>query len=520
MKKQFLVLCLLLALTTPSLLLMFKNPLYPSHDGLYHVGRISQFNIAFQNGQIPPRLAPTIENNIGYPLFIVNYQLPYYFAEAFTSVTQDPIFAFKAVMSATFILGTVFAFLLFKNFGSNIASLTGAIFYTYLPYRFANLYDRGSLGECVALMFVPLTLLGLHQIKKNSKYSFVLLAISVFGLITSHTVIFMIFAPFFILYFLIILKPDAVTYKRATASSLLGIMLSAFQLLPSIFEKRYMTFDQTLSNLYKAHFINIYQVFRLPHPGVNLGTPFQVGLSATLVIALSLIFIRGRKRKEVIFMLASIMISLFIALPVSSFLWQNLPLLKYILYPWRLLSVVTLASSYLAVFLVDSIKYKKTAAIFLIILTIYASRHYFLKPAQLQPNPPTENLTTQNENDTIWSNEKTFTQRPLVSTKPQSNIYLSSQKPFDAKAEIINTEPADIIIRKMYFPGWILKVNGKSRPVAIEEGLISTNLEPGNWQIEAYFTESKLRKFADLLTLASLAVLLILFIKPKLSLKI
>lgn len=500
---------------------MFKNPLYPSQDGLYHIGRIGQFNIAVKNGQIPPRLAPTIENNIGYPLFVVNYQLPYYFAEAFRLTTQDPVFAFKAVMSATFILSAVFAFLLFKNFGSNIASLTGAVFYTYMPYRFANLYDRGSLGECVALMFVPLTLIGLHKVKKNSKNSFVLLAISVFGLITSHTVIFMLFAPFFILYFLIILKPDAEAFKRTAASCLLGILLSSFQLFPSIFEKKYMTFDQTLSNLYKSHFINIYQVFRLPYPDVNLGTPFQIGLSATLVFALSLIFIRSMKhKKEVTFMLVSIMLGLFIALPASSFLWQNLPLLKYILYPWRLLSVVTLASSYLAVFLVDSVQYKKTAAILLMILTIYASRHYFLKPIQLQPNLPTTNLTTQNENDTIWSNEKTFIDRPLVSTTPQSNIYLTNQKPFDVKAQIINTEPTDLIIRKMYFPGWTFKINGQNKPITIEDGLISTNLEPGNWQIEAYFTESKLRMFADLLTLASFSLLFFLIIKPKLSLKI
>ncbi len=499
---------------------MFKNPLYPSQDGLYHIGRIGQFNIAVKNGQVPPRLAPTIENNIGYPLFIVNYQLPYYFAEALTLTTQDPVFAFKVVTSATFILSAVFAFLLFKNFGSNIASLTGAVIYTYLPYRFANLYDRGSLGECVALMFVPLTLIGLHQIKKNSKNSFVLLAISVFGLITSHTVIFMLFTPFFILYFLIILKPDAEAFKRTAVSCLLGILLSSFQLFPSILEKKYMTFDQTLSNLYKAHFINIYQVFRLPHPGVNLGTPFQVGLSATLVFALSLIFIRSMKhKKEATFMLASIIIGLFIALPTSSFLWQNLPLLKYILYPWRFLSVVTLASSYLGVFLVDNIKYKKTAAILLIILTIYTSRHYFLKPIQLQPNPATANLTTQNENNTIWSNKETFIERPLISSQPQSNVYLTSQKPFDITANIINTKPAKLIIRKMYFPGWILKVNGQNKPITIEDGLISTNLEPGNWQIEAYFTESKLRMLANLLTLASFALLFFLIIKPKLSFK-
>jgi len=499
---------------------MFKNPLYPSQDGLYHIARISEFDASITNWQIPPRLAPNIENQIGYPLFIANYQLPYYLAEVFTLPTQNSAFAFKAVMSVTFILSAVFAFLLFKNVGSNLASLTGAIFYTYLPYRFANLYDRGSFGESVALMFVPLVLLGLYQVKKNSKHSFILLSVSIFGLITSHTVIFILFAPFFLLYFLLIIKPDTSILKKTIVAVLFAIALSAFQLIPAVFEKRYLTFDQTLLSLYLGHFTNIFQILRIPHPAVNLGTPFQIGASATLVIVLSTI-IRSKKNKfEVNFMLAAAIVGLLLSLPISKLLWQNLPVIKYILYPWRFISLTVLASSFLAVFLVDNIRYKKTAAFTLIALTIFVSRHYFLKPIQLVTNPPTANLTTQNENDTIWSNNNTFTQKPLVSSNPNSNIYITRQKPFNVSANIINAQESTITIRKMYFPGWILKVNGQKTAITIENGLITTKLQPGSWHIETYFTESLLRIFSDLLTLFGFIILLALLLKPKLAAKI
>ena len=126
---------------------MLMTPIYNAYDALTHIERINEFHTAVLNGQIPPRLAPTIVHGNGYPLFVVNYQLPYYFTEFFMVIKNDPVSAFKAVMSITYLLSGVFAFLLFRKFGSNLASMTGAIVFSYLPYRFANLYSRGSIGE-------------------------------------------------------------------------------------------------------------------------------------------------------------------------------------------------------------------------------------------------------------------------------------------------------------------------------------------------------------------------------------
>ncbi len=516
--KQLITILILFLLILPALKLMFQKDLFPSQDGLYHTARIKEFDTDIKNFQIPPRLAPNLENQIGYPLFIVNYQLPYYFAEIFTLPTNNPEFAFKAVMSASLILSAIFAFLLFRNFASEAASLVGAIFFTYLPYRFANLYDRGSFGESVALMFVPLVLLAFHKLKGSPKYSIPLLTIALFGLIASHTVIFMVFAPFFIFYFLLIVKPDLKIFKKTVVASILAIILSSFQLIPSVFEKKYLVFDSALTNLYNGHFLNLYQLLRIPHSDLNLGTPFQIGLTASLVIIISLIL---KKNLREILMLLTIALSLFLTLPISKFLWQNLPLLNFILYPWRFLSLIALSSSFLAVYLVDSSKkYTRELAAILIILTIFASRHYFLKPIQLRPNPPTANLTTSNEFDTIWSNWQTFMPRPLISTNPDSNIVLSGQKPFDVTAKVTNTQKSQIIIRKLYFPGWILKINGQQRKIDTKDGLISTPLDPGSWQIEAYFTESRLRFTSDLLTLLGFLFLAAFIIKPNLAEKI
>ncbi len=488
---------------------------YNSLDGLIHTERIIQFDKALKERQFPVRSAPTLIDSIGYPLFVVNYQLPYYFAETIMFPFSNATLAYKLTMSITFILSAIFAFLLFREVASLPAAYVGIVLFTYLPYRFGNLYQRGAFGESVSLMFVPLIIFAYHRIQKGSKYSIPLLAFSIFGLITSHTIVFLIFAPLIVLYIPFVLRPNLQQLKSIIFGLTLGLTLSSFQILPSLFEKKYMMFNERLLYLYKDFYLNIYQLLRIPHSNINYGTYYQIGIVSTLIILTTIIILFKKFDLKLFFFLAFAVLSIFLTTNYSDSLWTHLPFIKYVLYPYRFLDLTIFTTAFLAIILVEKTKFKTILAISLILLTIYTNRHFFtIAPwFSIQPSP---NLTTQNENDTIWSNEVTFADRPLVSSIPPSNIYLADQKPFKVSAKIINVQRAKIVIRKMYFPGWILKVNGLNRPITQENGLISTSLEPGNWQIEAYFTESKLRMFANLLTLASFAILFILFIKPKL----
>ena len=548
MKKDFVYIFLLIILLLPSQLLMLKEQLYPSHDALYHIGRIEEFHKAFLLGQIPPRLAPTILDSIGYPLFVVNYQLPYYFAEIFMQIFGNPSIAFKSIMSITFMLSAVFAFLVFRNFSSNIASLTGAIVFSYLPYRFANIYQRGSLGESVAIMFVPLMILAIYNANRRTKFSIVLLTLSVFGLITSHTIVFLIFLPFFVLYSLIILKVKKNSLIRIVLATALGISLASFQLLPAVFEKKYMAFDQNLLSLFDDHFISIPQLLRIPMEGINIGTPIQVGITSILIFFLSTVFLIFKRNSQTAFYserknsginaggetnferrsenhsLQAVGIYLFLALisfffvtKFSIFFWENFTILAYVLYPWRFLSVIVTAIAFLTVILVDNLKLKKLLAVLIIFLSVYTSRHYFLKPTQLKHNPPTATLTTQSEFDSIWVTEKTFNARPIVTNTSDAIISNFINSPFSISFKTNTKAPTKFTVRKMYFPGWQVKVNGKNHSIEIIDGLISFDLLSGSWQIEVKFSESPLRRTANLITVLSFAVLIFIFVKrPKL----
>lgn len=503
-RSTFLSVVILVILLLPSQYLMISKPIYFGYDVQVHIRRIEQYHRAILLGQIPPRLAPDIVRGTTYPLFVVNYHLPYLIAEPFMFVLGNATFAFKTVLTVTYILSAVLMFFALKRFGSNPASLTGAIVFAYLPYRFANLYYRGAIGECVALMFIPLVLLATNLIADRKRNALALTALSVFGLVTSHTVVFLMFVPFFYVYSIFFIKLNKKQALSTVMSYLFGIAMSSFQLLPSVFEKRFTKFDEVLSTIYSAQFINPFQLFRLPHNGVNLGTHLQAGIVSLVILILGLILIRTKNRERAFILIFLYLISIFLVSKQSFFLWNNIQFLQDFVYPWRFISLIIVISSFLAMFVVDAVRNIHLKIIFVIctiFVSIWTSRHYFLSTGVDREMDALPSLTAYNEADPIWSSSKSFGYKKEITTNnyTATNNYYS--EPFYLTFDIENDSNTNVVIRRLYFPGWFLKINGQKTIPNISDGLISTNLLQSKNHIEVYFGKTNLRKFSDLLTL-------------------
>ena len=92
-------------------------------------------------------------------------------------------------------------------------------------------------------------------------------------------------------------------------------------------------------------------------------TPFSMGLVQALLVVLGLVatgrvlwrrrFAEGRGVLELFALLAWLVATLMIT-PLSQFLWQHLPLLSLVQFPWRFLSVQALAGVLLLVWLLPA----------------------------------------------------------------------------------------------------------------------------------------------------------------------
>src|SRR3989344_6659854 len=162
---MILVLILFSLMLTSGLL---RPEFFQSHDAMYHIIRLDQFHKSLIAGQFPVRWAPDLLNGLGYPLFVVNYHLPYYLAESFHLLGLSLFDATKATFIFSVVASVMTSYWLFLSWTKKpLAALTGSLIFILSPYPLAHIFERGALGEAVAYIFVPLLFLGLDHIKQK-----------------------------------------------------------------------------------------------------------------------------------------------------------------------------------------------------------------------------------------------------------------------------------------------------------------------------------------------------------------
>ena len=186
----------------------FRKGYFETHDGEWMVIRFSAFHQTLAARQFPVRFVDRLNNNYGYPVLNFLYPLPFYLSE----VPKALGFGFIDSVKITFISSTVFSvvamFWALSQYFSKYASLAGAIIYLFIPYRFVDLYVRGSLGENVAFTIAPLILGSIFKIAKGQKEFLPVLSVSVALLIISHNVVAILFMPLFFLLSFLLIKKD------------------------------------------------------------------------------------------------------------------------------------------------------------------------------------------------------------------------------------------------------------------------------------------------------------------------
>lgn len=547
-KPSFLAISALLILSIFALKDLAKPAFYTSHDGETHTARIAQYWQALADGQIPPRFAGSFYSGLGSPIFVYIYPLPYLLGSALHAVGFSFVASFKILMALAFIASNIASFLWLKEITKNEkAAFLGALFYTWVPYRFLLIYVRGSISEILAYVALPLVLYGITKLTATPSVLW-LGATSIFIslLLLSQNLVAAISIPIVFTYLIILVVQQK--SKKAFAYGLLahvwGFLISAFIYLPSIFERKFTRFDEIITTAYQNHFVNIKQLIRSPWgygfdlPGVvNDQMSLQLGLAHIFVFLVSLLLLvyllYKRKFPAVaVYFIGIFAASTFLMLQgkLTSYVWREIKLLQIIDIPWRLLGITSLSLSYLAAF---SAKYIKAGLyfLFLIAFVLVANRNH------LRINKPIESddsffesyqgtATQYDEFTPIW---RQSTRSPIgfaggekvqtLSGKGEIKnlIATSNEVSFDVA---VNSQKAQVRINRFYFPGLQITDSEKelkqdkdfiiTNPgvLAFENeqdasGLILLNLNKGDHKIQAKFKETKLRTVANYLSLGS-----------------
>lgn len=527
MKREIVVIFLLLLLSFPAVRALFIPGGYTSHDLTHHVIRQISMDKLLSEGQFPPRWSGELNNGYGYPVFLFNYPLPSMFGEVFHKLGFGFETAVKAVLFSSMILAVLGMYLFLKSLlGSQLASFLGAIFYLYAPIRFLNVYVSAAVGSALAQGLVPFVFWSMVEIWKDKKWAILTGGFFSALLILSHNVTTVIFAPLILVfagYLIWNSKERQVLLRKLGVMFLLGVGLSAWFWIPATLEKQYTRFDLIFGKFYQDQFPSAWQLIRSPW-GYGLSHPqapepgdmsYQIGLihiAVIILLVLGLYFKRKSKEFRELGGLALItfILSILLMLKISLPLWGNLPFLSLIQFPLRFQAWAVFSASIAAALLIKYLSYKNNLFIALLFLVIYANRNHWNINQVFDPG---ENYylslkttsTSFAEHLPLWG--KIYDQASsgkLEFVSGRGKIKLLKDKSHKVLAEVEASTSSTLRFNQTYFPGWELKVDGKSQRIDAQSyGLPLFDIDTGKHQIEARFKNTPMRNLADSVSLIS-----------------
>lgn len=335
-------------------------------DSPFLLQRVYELALNLRQGVFPVRWMPDAAYGLGYPFFNYYAALPYYLAAGLNVAGVDLLVAIKLTQTLGMAAAGLALWAWLRDRLPGAGPLFGAIAYILAPFHLVNVYVRGdSLSEFYAFVFFPLILLGIERVSIQARGRDVtLLAFSVAGLIVTHNVSAMLFAPFCALYALMAMAaPQLLALPGATGSRRVGrelgglllavgsgLALSAWFWIPALAEASGAQLgDQTTGFFsFANHFRGsnlIQRTLAFDYAIDGARTPFAMGLAQALMIlagAAMGVALAARRRIPVGFLLAcigGIGLATCLILPLSEPVWRAIPPLGLAQFPWRLLSI-------------------------------------------------------------------------------------------------------------------------------------------------------------------------------------
>ena len=583
--QHLLLLTLLgLPLTTP----LWRLTAVPcTHDGHLHYHRIAAMRYAWENGLYFTRWLPDLAFGYGYPFFVYREPAPLY-AGLIPHLLGLPLPAASNLFYALCILACGwFMFLWVRDILGQPAAYVAAFAYMSASYVLVDSLIRGNAPEALALPLFPLLLwAGRRWLLGGNKRPFLITTFSLALLSLSHNISLLIFTPTLLVYLLAIGWLYRLNWRpfctRIALLFGLGLGMTIFYSGGALLELNAVTLEQsttTRNNDFRFNFASWGEILAPVTPEdptlVNPPLPFRLGwvplgLAVVGVVLFALKMIRDWRLEigdspsisnlqspipqetkwHVVLMLAATAVYLLIALPLSQPLWESLPLIDFVQFPWRFIGRTALPVAFLAGLSFSNqlsvnptphtphptphtLRYLLPLA--LLLLFLEAVPNLYPRLCQ-EAGFPTINDVHAYERETGLVGvdpegsyfPRTVQKRPLSSPleanyqagqPPQRfdlpasvTIYSQSNQPRSGQTSLSNPEPFTARFLSFAFPGWVATIDGQPVPItpSAPEGLITFPVPAGEHELVVRWGSTPVRSALVALSLLALAITVIL----------
>ena len=327
------------------------------HDFDFHLASWLDAQASWRHGLIYPHWAPSPNYGAGEPRFVFYPPLTWMLGAAFGLILPWKAVELAILFSFLAATGLATRLLARQTLGDGPATLAGCAA-LFSGYSMFTAYERSAFGELSGGFWIPLLLLLVFRDqnpqgslwRRTCDGSAVLLALVIAGAWLSN-------APLGVMgsYLLAGVALTVALIQRSWAPVLrsfiavtLGLGLSAIYLVPAAIEQRWVQIRQATDDPGLA-IENSFLFGRHADPNLELHDVelWRVSAIAVAMIGLTIICVfiawrRGllRQRSWWIPLALIPLVVLFLQLPFSLALWNSLPKLRFLQFPWRWLVVL------------------------------------------------------------------------------------------------------------------------------------------------------------------------------------
>jgi hypothetical protein len=331
-------------------------------DAELHVYRAAELGHTLRGGVFYPRWAPDLYFGYGYPIFNYYAPLTYYLANLFDLLPGvDIVGGVKAVFVLGFLVASLGAYLLGRDLFGSAAGVLAATSFTFSPYVvFIDPHARGALAEHFAVCLLPLALYAFRRLmsEEGGGGALTASALTLAAIVFSHNLLGLVAAVLLLVYWAWEVA-FGVGRGRAGWGALafaLAAAVIAFFWLPFLLERDAIKlkvigpghFD------FREHFLSLGELLA-PSRMLDLGATaphyqFNLGLAQWL-LALPALVVLFRRRAPATLphshtpVLYSILVGvglIFLMTSASIPVWERVPGMPYLQFPWRLMGPTNL----------------------------------------------------------------------------------------------------------------------------------------------------------------------------------
>lgn len=561
--------------------------LWDAHDARHSVYFLFELDRGVQDGILYPRWQPDFAFGYGYPFFNIYGPFSSCVGELFHLLGLGFTDAVKIVFGLSVIGSGLAMYGFVKRVMGRQAGLVAAVAYMVLPYRLVDLYVRAALAESLAYAFVPPVLWGAWATLHHPRLANVLgLALAYAGLILTHpltALLLTLILAFYVAALALMRLNEQQPWREFSRESLfpllghlghllapvgfglvLGLGLSAFFFLPAMTENRFVRIDQWYGGRYAwgGDFVEFFQLFS-PRWGFGVSVPgpddqvsFQLGAVPVVLSLLAVAAAVTRRsplslgegaaihpttRRLVAFFALLTAIAVLLMLSVSAPLWQGLPLVRLVQFPWRLLSVTVVSMAFLCGVVAGNGQDTPLPApttLILVALLVLGSRPYMQARMSEQEVSPAGLIRFQQSSDEMTGSTAWVQRIPTWS--PMADYYIAG-KPITSKINYgaLYAQPGRVHAQTLqlrvdrelieysaersvlltfntfYYPGWRAYLLDPATNAVVEElpialrgelGLITVRVPAGTGRVLLRFEDTPIRKLGTAVSRCSLAL--------------